>query len=56
MRRVAAIVHPRDSVAAIYDGLETGDYEVLADDTSRRIKQNLSQPLTALYPQLANAQ
>lgn len=47
---------PRDIVAAIYDGLEAGDYEVLADDTSRRIKQNLSQPLTALYPQLANAQ
>jgi NAD(P)-dependent dehydrogenase (short-subunit alcohol dehydrogenase family) len=46
---------PRDIVAAIYDGLEAGDYEVLADDTSRRIKENLSQPLTALYPQLANA-
>jgi NAD(P)-dependent dehydrogenase (short-subunit alcohol dehydrogenase family) len=46
---------PRDIVAAIYDGLEAGDYEVLADDTSRWIKQNLSQPLTALYPQLANA-
>jgi NAD(P)-dependent dehydrogenase (short-subunit alcohol dehydrogenase family) len=46
---------PRDIVAAIYDGLEAGDYEVLADDTSRRVKQNLSQPLTALYPQLANA-
>lgn len=46
---------PRDIVAAIYDGLEAGDYEVLADDTSRRIKQNLSQPLTALYPQFANA-
>ena len=46
---------PQDIVAAIYDGLEAGDYEVLADDTSRRIKQNLSQPLTALYPQLAKA-
>ena len=46
---------PRDIVAAIYDGLEAGDYEVLADDTSRWIKQNLSQPLTALYPQLANS-
>jgi NAD(P)-dependent dehydrogenase (short-subunit alcohol dehydrogenase family) len=46
---------PRDIVAAIYDGLEAGDYEVLADDTSRWVKQNLSQPLTALYPQLANA-
>jgi NAD(P)-dependent dehydrogenase (short-subunit alcohol dehydrogenase family) len=46
---------PRDIVAAIYDGLEAGDYEVLADDASRRIRQNLPQPLTAPYPQLANA-
>jgi NAD(P)-dependent dehydrogenase (short-subunit alcohol dehydrogenase family) len=44
---------PRDIVAAIFDGLQAGDYEVLADDISRRIKRNLSQPLTALYPQLA---
>jgi NAD(P)-dependent dehydrogenase (short-subunit alcohol dehydrogenase family) len=44
---------PRDIVAAIYDGLEAGDHEVLADDTSRWVKQQLSQPLTALYPQLA---
>jgi NAD(P)-dependent dehydrogenase (short-subunit alcohol dehydrogenase family) len=46
---------PRDIVAAIYDGLEAGELEVLADDTSRWVKQNLSQPLTALYPQLASA-
>lgn len=46
---------PRDIVAAIYDGLEAGDHEVLADDTSRWVKQNLSQPLTTLYPQLAAA-
>jgi NAD(P)-dependent dehydrogenase (short-subunit alcohol dehydrogenase family) len=45
---------PRDIVAAIYDGLEAGEAEVLADDTSRQIKQNLSQPLTALYPELAS--
>jgi NAD(P)-dependent dehydrogenase (short-subunit alcohol dehydrogenase family) len=44
---------PRDIVAAIYDGLEAGDYEVLADEVSRLIKQNLSQPLVALYPELA---
>ena len=43
----------RDIVAAIYDGLEAGAHEVLADDTSRWVKQQLSQPLTALYPQLA---
>jgi NAD(P)-dependent dehydrogenase (short-subunit alcohol dehydrogenase family) len=44
---------PRDIVAAIYDGLEAGEIEVLADDSSRWVKQQLSQPLTALYPQLA---
>ncbi len=43
---------PRDIVSAIYDGLEAGDHEVLADDVSRRIKQALSQPLTALYPEV----
>jgi NAD(P)-dependent dehydrogenase (short-subunit alcohol dehydrogenase family) len=44
---------PRDIVAAIYDGLEAGELEILADDTSRRVKQALSQPLAALYPQVA---
>jgi NAD(P)-dependent dehydrogenase (short-subunit alcohol dehydrogenase family) len=44
---------PRDIVAAIYDGLEAGEHEVLADDVSRLVKQALSQPLTALYPELA---
>jgi hypothetical protein len=44
---------PRDIVAAIYDGLEAGDHEVLADDTSRLVEQQLSEPLTALYPTLA---
>lgn len=46
---------PRDIVAAIYDGLEAGELEILADDTSRRVKQALSQPLAALYPQVAAA-
>jgi NAD(P)-dependent dehydrogenase (short-subunit alcohol dehydrogenase family) len=44
---------PRDIVAAIYDGLEADELEVLADDVSRRVKQGLSQPLSALYPELA---
>jgi NAD(P)-dependent dehydrogenase (short-subunit alcohol dehydrogenase family) len=43
---------PRDIVAAIYDGLEAGDHEILADDPSRWVKQQLSQPLSALYPHL----
>ena len=47
---------PSDIVAAIYDGLEAGDLEVLADDTSRWVKQQLSQPLAALYPQLVAAE
>jgi NAD(P)-dependent dehydrogenase (short-subunit alcohol dehydrogenase family) len=46
---------PRDIVAAIYDGLEAGEAEILADDTSRWVKQQLSEPLTALYPQLVPA-
>jgi NAD(P)-dependent dehydrogenase (short-subunit alcohol dehydrogenase family) len=44
---------PRDIVAAIYDGLEAGEHEVLADDTSRRVKSALSAPLSALYPALS---
>jgi NAD(P)-dependent dehydrogenase (short-subunit alcohol dehydrogenase family) len=44
---------PADIVAAIYDGLEAGEHEVLADETSRQVKSALSAPLTALYPELA---
>jgi NAD(P)-dependent dehydrogenase (short-subunit alcohol dehydrogenase family) len=44
---------PRDIVAAIYDGLEAGDLEILADNTSHWVKQQLSGPLSALYPALA---
>lgn len=46
---------PRDIVAVIYDGLEAGDHEVLADDATRQIKGKLSEPLEALYPQFAAA-
>jgi NAD(P)-dependent dehydrogenase (short-subunit alcohol dehydrogenase family) len=44
---------PVDIVAAIYDGLEAGEHEVLADETSRQVKSALSAPLSALYPELA---
>ncbi|SFR71490.1 Short-chain dehydrogenase [Agromyces sp. CF514] len=43
---------PADIVAAIYDGLEAGDHEVLADQTSRALKAALSAPLEQLYPEL----
>lgn len=46
---------PRDIIAAIYDGLEAGEPEVLADETSRQVKRALSGPLPALYPQLQTA-
>ncbi len=46
---------PRDIVAAIYDGLEAGESEVLADEVSRQVKQGLSQPLSVLYPELTAA-
>jgi NAD(P)-dependent dehydrogenase (short-subunit alcohol dehydrogenase family) len=45
---------PRDIVGAIYDGLEAGDHEVLADDASRWTKGQLSEPLSALYPAVAS--
>ncbi|HEV6952649.1 MAG TPA: SDR family oxidoreductase [Promicromonospora sp.] len=44
---------PRDIVEAIYTGLEAGELEVLADDTSREVKQALAEPLPVLYPALA---
>jgi len=44
---------PADIVARIFDGLESGEHEVLADDTSRAVKGALSAPLSALYPELA---
>lgn len=44
---------PAEIVAAAYDGLEAGQFEILADDVTRRVRSGLSAPLEALYPQLA---
>ncbi len=43
---------PADVVRAAYDGLEAGQLEVLADETSRQVKAGLAAPISALYPQL----
>lgn len=43
---------PADVVRTAYDGLESGAYEILADDLSARVKAGLAGPLEALYPQL----
>lgn len=45
--------NPVDIVAAIFDGLEAGELEVLADETSRQVKAGLSQPIPVLYPEFA---
>lgn len=39
--------------SAALDGIESGAYEVLADDVSRQVKAALSGDLAALYPELA---
>ena len=43
----------RDVAAQAIAGIESGTFEVLADDVSRQVKSALSGDLAALYPQLA---
>jgi NAD(P)-dependent dehydrogenase (short-subunit alcohol dehydrogenase family) len=43
---------PADIARLALDGVEAGEFEVLADDTSRGVKSALAADLTALYPQL----
>ncbi|MGH3171394.1 MAG: hypothetical protein ACRDN0_36735 [Trebonia sp.] len=44
---------PSDVVASIYDALEAGASEVLADEMTKKVHAALAQPVTALYPQLS---
>ncbi|MFH9657114.1 SDR family oxidoreductase [Streptomyces sp. NPDC017248] len=44
---------PHQVAALALDGVETGAYEVLADDVSRQVKAGLSGDLAAMYPQLS---
>ncbi|MGW3730624.1 SDR family oxidoreductase [Streptomyces sp. NPDC000851] len=44
---------PESVAAQALDGIESGAFEVLADDISRQVKAGLSADLGALYPQLA---
>ncbi|MFF8865386.1 SDR family oxidoreductase [Streptomyces sp. NPDC015139] len=44
---------PGDVAALALDGVESGAFEVLADDVSRQVKAGLSGDLAAMYPQLA---
>lgn len=44
---------PDDVAAQTLAGLQAGAFEVLADDSSRRVRAALSSELTVLYPSLA---
>ena len=44
---------PADVVRDAYDGLEAGEYEVLADAGSVETKRLLAEPVAAMYPQLS---
>lgn len=44
---------PADLVRTVFDAVEAGKFEVLADETSVQLKAGLSAPLEILYPQLA---
>lgn len=46
---------PADLVTTVYDAVEAGEYEVLADDGSVLVKSILSSPLETIYPQLSNS-
>ncbi|MCV7424217.1 SDR family oxidoreductase [Mycobacterium yunnanensis] len=45
---------PADVAGQALDGVEAGDYEVLADETSRQVRAGLSGGVASLYPQLGN--
>lgn len=46
---------PDELVAQVYDGLEAGAYEIVADGISVQAKAALSGPVEALYPELQAA-
>jgi NAD(P)-dependent dehydrogenase (short-subunit alcohol dehydrogenase family) len=43
---------PADLVRAVFDAVEAGKYEVIADELTAKVKAALSGPVEALYPQL----
>lgn len=46
-------VDPAVLVGKVFDAVESGEYEVLGDEGSARVKAGLAAPIEALYPQLA---
>ena len=48
-------IAPGDVATQTLDAVQHGRYEVLADDTSRRVKAALAEEVTELYPSLIRA-
>jgi NAD(P)-dependent dehydrogenase (short-subunit alcohol dehydrogenase family) len=46
---------PADLVQIVFDAVEAGEHEVLADEASVQLKAGLSAPIEAVYPQLKAA-
>jgi hypothetical protein len=51
----AAKADPREIARQTVEAIIAGEFEILADDTTRAVKSLLSEDLTALYAQLAAA-
>lgn len=45
-------IAPDDLVRLVFDATEAGEYEVLADELSVKVRSAISRPVQALYPQL----
>jgi NAD(P)-dependent dehydrogenase (short-subunit alcohol dehydrogenase family) len=45
---------PAELVTKVYDAVEAGEYEVIADQLTAQVKAALSGPVEALYPELRN--
>ena len=47
-----AKMEPADLVAAVFDGVERDEFEIVADALSTQVKAGLAAPIEALYPEL----
>ena len=45
---------PTELVTKVYDAVEAGEYEVIADELTAHVKATLSGPVEALYPELCD--
>jgi hypothetical protein len=48
-------MQPAELVTKVYDAVEAGECEVIADELTAQVKAALSGPVEALYPELRDA-